>query len=56
LSELHEIKKRIHTEEKIEHVLELLECWGIETEQAGKLFVAGLPDGNNSRSVQGEKY
>jgi DNA primase len=52
LSELHEIKKRIHTEEKIEHVLELLECWGIETEQAGKLFVAGLPDGNNSRSVQ----
>lgn len=52
MSELQEIKKRIFTEAKIEYILELLECWGIETEQGGKLYVAGLPDGSNSRSVQ----
>jgi DNA primase len=52
LSELHEIKKRIFTEGQIRHVLELLDCWKIETEQSGKLFVAGLPDGDNERSVQ----
>jgi DNA primase len=52
LSELQEIKKRIYNEEKIELILELLGCWSIDTEQGGKLFVAGLPDGDNARSVQ----
>jgi DNA primase len=52
LSELQEIKKQIFEEEKIETILELLGCWSIDTEQNGKLFVAGLPDGDNSRSVQ----
>lgn len=52
MSELNEIKKRIFEEEKIEEVLELLGCWSISTEQGGKLFVAGLPDGDNPRSVQ----
>jgi DNA primase len=52
LSELQEIKKRIFEEEKIEHVLELLDCWHVDTEQGGKLYVAGLPDGDNERSVQ----
>jgi DNA primase len=52
VSELHEIKKKIYNEQKIEEVLALLECWHIETEQNGKLFVAGLPDGDNERSVQ----
>ncbi|MGD6876952.1 DNA primase [Bacillus infantis] len=52
MSEFQEIKKRIHSEEKIEDVLELLGCWSIGTEQGGKLYVAGLPDGDNPRSVQ----
>lgn len=52
MSELQEIKKQIFEEEKIELVLELLGCWSIDTEQNGKLFVAGLPYGDNARSVQ----
>lgn len=52
MSELQEIKKRIFDENKIEHILELLGCWGIDTEQSRKLYVAGLPDGDNGRSVQ----
>lgn len=52
MSEFHEIKKRIFKEQKVELVLELLDCWGIKTEQRGKLYVAGLPDGDNERSVQ----
>ena len=52
MSELQEIKKRIFKEEKIEYILELLDCWSVDTEQGGKLYVAGLPDGDNSRSVQ----
>jgi DNA primase len=52
MSELHDIKRRIYNEERIEDVLELLECWSIDTEQSGKLYVAGLPDGDNKRSVQ----
>lgn len=52
MSELHEIKKRVFDEEKIELVLEMLDCWGINTEQGGKLYVAGLSDGDNERSVQ----
>lgn len=52
MSELHEIRKRIFTEGKIRDILELLNCWKIDTEQNGKLYVAGLPDGDNERSVQ----
>lgn len=52
MSELQQIKTRIFNESKIVEVLELLDCWGIETEQNGKLYVAGLPDGENKRSVQ----
>lgn len=52
MSELQEIKKRIFEEDKIEELLELLGCWGIGKEQGGKLHVAGLPDGDNDRSVQ----
>jgi len=52
MSELQQIKTRIYTENRIEELLEHLDCWGIETEQNGKLYVAGLPDGENKRSVQ----
>lgn len=52
MSELQQIKNRIFAENRIEEVLELLGCWGIDTEQNGRLFVAGLPDGENKRSVQ----
>lgn len=52
MSELFEIKKRLFLEEKVGEVLEKLECWGTDTEQNGKLYVAGLPDGDNKRSVQ----
>lgn len=52
MSDLQEIKKRIHNEGKIEYILEMLGCWSIDTEQGGKLYVAGLPDGDNQRSVQ----
>lgn len=52
MSDLQTIRERIYKEEKIQDVLEALGCWGISTEQGGKLFVAGLPDGDNERSVQ----
>ncbi|MCY8810604.1 DNA primase [Bacillus atrophaeus] len=52
MSDLQKIRERIYKEEKIDQVLEALGCWGIGTEQGGKLFVAGLPDGDNQRSVQ----
>jgi DNA primase len=52
LTEFQKIKQRIFQEEKIEDVLEKLECWSIDTEQSGKLYVAGLPDGDTKRSVQ----
>ncbi|MER2059712.1 MAG: DNA primase [Niallia sp.] len=52
MSEFQEIKERIHREEKIEQLLIKLDCWGIEDEQGGNLIVAGLPDGDNPRSVQ----
>lgn len=52
MSDFQEIKKRIFKEQKIRLVLELLDCWSIKTEQHGKLYVAGLPDGDNDRSVQ----
>lgn len=52
MSEFQAIKKRIYDEKRVEELLEKLDCWGIDTEQRGKLFVAGLPDGDNKRSVQ----
>lgn len=52
MSELQKIRSRIYNENRIEEVLEMLDCWGIETEQNGNLYVAGLPDGENKRSVQ----
>ena len=52
MSELRQIEAKIYNEERIEELLEELGCWGISTEQGGKLYTAGLPDGENSRSVQ----
>lgn len=52
MDELQQIKLRVYQEDKIEDVLELLGCWNIDTEQHGLLYVAGLPDGDNPRSVQ----
>lgn len=52
MTELEKIKERIHNEERIEELLEELGCWNIDTEQNGNLYVAGLPDGDNERSVQ----
>lgn len=52
MSDLQQIKKRIYDEEKIEFILEELDCWGIHDEQNGRLIVAGLPEGDNERSVQ----
>lgn len=52
MSELQQIKSKIFNDNRIEELLELLGCWGIDTEQNGKLYVAGLPDGENKRSVQ----
>lgn len=52
MTEFQEIKEKIYKDNKIITVLELLDCWSIDSEQKGKLIVAGLPDGDNSRSVQ----
>lgn len=52
MDELLQIKTRIYNEDKIDELLELLGCWNIDTEQHGLLYVAGLPDGDNPRSVQ----
>lgn len=52
MSDLQDIKKRIFDEEKIEFILEELDCWNIHIEQNGKLITAGLPNGENQRSVQ----
>lgn len=52
MSELRKIEQKIFLEDKIEFLLEELECWDIRAEQRGKLYTAGLPDGDNSRSVQ----
>lgn len=52
MSELRQIEARIYNEDRIEELLEHLECWNIMTEQHGILYVAGLPEGDNSRSVQ----
>jgi len=52
MSELEAIKERLYKEDKIDELLIELGCWGIEEEQRGQLIVAGLPDGDNPRSVQ----
>ncbi|UGO46151.1 DNA primase [Bacillus phage vB_BanS_Chewbecca] len=54
-SDLKEIKKRILREDKLEAVLEALECDNIRTEQRGYLYTARLPEhyhSNNPRAVQ----
>lgn len=43
---------KIYEDEKIEFVLESMECHNIHSEQGGKLIVATLPDGDNKRSIQ----
>lgn len=52
MSELRQIEARIYNEDRIEELLEHLDCWNIMTEQHGILYVAGLPEGDNPRSVQ----
>lgn len=52
LNDLLSIKKRIYEEERIEELLEKLGCHHIKVEQRGGLYTAGLPDGDNIRSVQ----
>lgn len=52
MTDLQKIKIRIFEEEKIEELLELMDCHGIHTEQNGDLWVSALPDGDNPRSVQ----
>jgi DNA primase len=50
LDDLKLLKKRIYEEEKIEEVLEALDCKYVRRE--GSMYVAALPDGDNRRSVQ----
>lgn len=52
MTDLQLLKKRIFDDERIEELLDLLKCGSISTEQNGGLFVASLPDGENTRSVQ----
>jgi DNA primase len=46
------LKQRIYEEEKIDTLLESLNCENIKFEQSGNLIVAKLPDGDNKRSIQ----
>lgn len=46
------IKESIYKDCKIAEVLEKIGCHHVKSEQNGNLFVAGLPDGDNKRSVQ----
>jgi len=46
------LKKRIYEEDKIETLLDSLNCEHIKSEQSGNLIVAQLPDGDNKRSIQ----
>ena len=46
------IKECLFRERKIPELLEKIGCHHIKQEQSGKLFTAGLPDGDNTRSVQ----
>lgn len=50
MSDLHDIKKAIYEEGRIEEVLELLGCKNIRPER--NRIVASLPNGKNMRSVQ----
>jgi DNA primase len=52
MSDLAQIKQRIYREDRLKEILALLDCWNIKPEQNGNLYTAGLPDGDNSRSVQ----
>ena len=52
MSDLRQIESKIYNEDRIEELLEHLGCWDIMTEQYGILYVAALPEGDNSRSVQ----
>lgn len=57
-SDLKEIKKRILREDKIEEILEALECENIRTEQRGFLYTARLPQhhhSDNPRAVQAKQ-
>lgn len=49
---LEELKFKIYDDEKIVYLLEQLGCHSIKVEQNGDLYTAGLPDGDNKRSVQ----
>lgn len=49
---LEELKSKIYEDNKIAYILEQLGCHSINIEQGGDLYTAGLPDGNNKRSVQ----
>ncbi|MGJ0846482.1 hypothetical protein ACR77J_07330 [Tissierella praeacuta] len=52
---LEELKSKIYEDNKILFILEKLGCHSIQSEQGGDLYTAGLPDGNNKRSVQVRK-
>jgi DNA primase len=52
MSDLLQIKQRIYQEKRLYEILTILDCWNIKPEQNGNLYTAGLPDGDNSRSVQ----
>ncbi len=55
MTDLQIIKKRIYEENKIEYLLEQLDCTNIKTEQGGQLITAKLPskfESSNNRSIQ----
>lgn len=45
-------KQNIYENNKIPDILIALGCHDVKAEQSSKIFTAGLPDGNNRRSVQ----
>lgn len=45
-------KKNIYDNDKIAEILSKLGCHNIKHEQGNRIITAGLPDGNNSRSIQ----
>lgn len=52
MDELKEVKKRVYDDQRIEEILRELNCHSVKPEQRGGLITAGLPDGNNRRSIQ----
>jgi DNA primase len=50
--DLKRLKTKIYEDENIEKLLSELGCHSIKPEQSGQLITAGLPDGDNSRSIQ----